>query len=1416
MSKKTTNRQRRRGTADPAKPQAGAPAAPAADARPIDGSVSSTAPPFPVVGVGASAGGLEALRQLLSRLPAESGMGFVVIQHLDPDRPSMLTKVLEGVTRLAVVEATNGMRVERDRVHVIPSGSDLTIEHGILALGRRHTTGRLHLPIDTFFRSLAEDDKDRAIGVVLSGSGADGTEGLRAIKAEGGIAIAQEPGSAQFRSMPESAISAAVVDFRGTPEQIADELARLGRHPYVAAASRPVEGAAQEPGIDDDPGLELVIRLVREHAGIDFSGYKRTTVTRRIERRMALRRASTPRDYARGIKDDPDEARALAQDMLIHVTSFFRDPDAFAALQDSVFEELAQRKQDGEAIRIWVPGCSTGEETYAVTMSLLESLAGREQSLSLKVFGSDLSERAIDTARLGFYREAALAEISPERLARFFERVEGGYRIGKQIRDLVVFVRHDLIRDPPFARLDLISCRNVLIYFDAELQRRVIPMLHYCLTKQGYLFLGKSEALTGFRDLFAPVDQEHRIFVKVGESTRLVYPFPVGREAELRPTETRPAVRSQPAREAQWQADHLLLSRYAPPGVIVNDRLEIVQFRGRTGDYLEPAPGQPQSNVLRMAREGLAAHLHEAMERARAGSSTVRKEGLRVQAGAEARVVNLEVIPLAVAPAPADRHYLILFEEPSPREARGDRRLGHPGDAEPSRADAAAEVERLKADLLATQDYLQSLLSEHQASTDDLAAANEELVAANEELQSTNEELQSAKEELQSTNEELGTVNDQLHHRNQELDEVANDLANVLASVEIPVIIVDLELRVRRFTPTVRSIARFIPEDVGRPIDDLKLMVQVEDLPAAIREVIASVAPKEREVRDLEGRCFRMQIRPYFTTDHRLDGAVLSFVDVDALSRAVADARGARDYARSIVETVPSALVVLDAELRVVSANEAFHAMFARSSRDLEATSLFEIGDGVFGGAGVRRVLEGCLATNTPFTALELTRETPRLGRQVLSLTGRAVQRGGGAKRVLLAIDDVSALRALEAERIQLLESEKQARLEAERANRAKDLFLATLSHELRTPLSTMLMSAQTLRRVAADDRRVERASASIERSVNAQARLIDDLLDISRIVSGKLLLDLGPVDLAAVVHEGVDAALPSAQAKGVELDVAIDDAIGSVYGDAARLLQVVNNLLTNAIKFTPHGGHVSVHLDRIEGGRAQLTVTDTGIGIRPEVLPLLFSRFVQADSTVTRTHGGLGLGLAIVRHLVEAHSGNVKAESLGEGKGSIFRVTLRLGDVSGTRASGMPTTVVEGIDGVRVLLVEDDDDTREAYATMLSELGAEVRAAPSAAAGLAVLEEYRPQVILSDIAMPGEDGFTFMRKVRRLAPERGGQVPAAALTALASDEDRQRAMQAGFQLHVSKPVDSARLAAVVRMLADRPPETRLEPVPPS
>jgi two-component system CheB/CheR fusion protein len=709
----------------------------------------------------------------------------------------------------------------------------------------------------------------------------------------------------------------------------------------------------------------------------------------------------------------------------------------------------------------------------------------------------------------------------------------------------------------------------------------------------------------------------------------------------------------------------------------------------------------------------------------------------------------------------------------------------------------------LRAELIATRDYLQSLIGEHQEATLELATTNDELQSTNQELQSTNEELESAKEELQSTNEEIITVNDELQERNREIDRVANDLANVLESVEIPLIIVDQDLLVRRFTPSAQHISSLLPVDIGRSIDDVKLKLDVADLADRIRETLQAQSVKEWEVQGLAGRWFRLQIRPYRTADQRLDGAILSFIDVNALKRAAADAEGARDYARGIVEAVPLPLLVLDEQMCVLSTNSAFHESFTIPLRGTEGAKFFELLGGVWDVTALRAAVEGSLVGHGRFRDVEIQLTFPATGPRHLLLAGRPVASTSGQWMLLLVIDDVTERRMLES-------SEERARVEAEQANRAKDLFLATLSHELRTPLSTILISAQLLQRSGTLDPKILKASAAIERAVGNQTRLIDDLLDISRIVSGKLMLDLAAVDLTLVVQAAVEVARSSAEAKKIELELVVHGLIGAVYGDANRLQQVFANLLDNSIKFTPRGGKISVSVASASG-QAEIAIQDNGIGIPAEILPHLFERFVQAEGSMTRAHGGLGLGLAIVLHLVNVHGGEVHAESPGEGQGgATFRVRLPLSVSAVVRT---PRFASASVQGVRVLLIEDDDDTRESFAMMLEALGAEVHEATSAATGLAAVAAFSPHVIVCDIAMPVEDGFDFIRALRGLTLENGGETPVAALTALASEADRRRVLDAGFQMHLPKPIDAQRLAAAVGNLSvwgDPAPESVL------
>ena len=1364
---------------------------------------------FPIVGIGASAGGLETFSQLLGAIPPRIGMAFVLIQHLDPTHPSRLVEALTRKTEMPVHEIRDGVIVRPGNVYVIPPNAEVSVLGGVFAVRPRvQLAGKPHMPIDVFFRALAADRRSQAIGVVLSGTASDGTEGLRAIKAEGGVALVQDPQTAKFSGMPESAVAAGVVDSSLPIPELALELIRLARHPYIstpAAEPAPLtEGAAE---------LQRVLVVLRDVVGVDFSEYKESTIKRRLARRMAVRKADTLRDYTALLQGNEEEAHALFDDILIHVTSFFRDADVFAALKARVFPEILKHKPAHDALRMWVAGCSTGEEVYSLAISLHEFLEGSRSKRPIQIFGTDLSETAIRRVRAGIYPDSAVANLNPTQLQRFFARVEDGYRISKTIRDICIFVRHDLARDPPFAKLDLISCRNLLIYFNAALQQRTLETFHYSLNTPGFLVLGHSENVPGRQELFSAVDKANKIFARTAVTRRLR--VPAGPRTASTRSSTAAGVRAPaelvvPTLDLSRQVDHLLLAQYAPPGVVVNEQLQVLEFRGRTAAYLEPPPGEPQVSLFKMVREGLLSELRVALSRAKREMTTVRREGVRVEVEGATRICNIVVVPIVGAPQHKERLFAILFENVPSASGVDQPATARAGGRRPR---TPAGRDALEHELQATKEYLQSVIGEHQAASDALASTNEELVSGNEELQSMNEELETSKEELQSTNEELTTLNDEMQNRNQELNLLNNDVTNLLNGVEIAIVIVDAGLRVRRFTPQARSTMNLLPADVGRPISDIRPNVNVAHLDLLITEVMETVTPKELEVQDDNGRWYRMQVRPYKTADNRIDGAFLSLVDVDSLKRAQQDAEWGREYSAGIVEAVQVPLVVLDDKLVVQSANEAFYEVFHVSRTKTEKRSLFDLGKGQWDAPDLRARLGSMLGGDTRFQNVKVEVEVPRLGKRTMSLSARPVRSGAGiAPLILLAIEDITDREHAELEREKLLHHAQAAEAEAEQATLAKDRFLAILSHELRTPLSALLLQLELLRRRAAEGADIARTIDAIERAARIQARLTDDLLDVSRISAGKLDMTLERVHIGAVVREAVEMVRAMADGKSVALEHTIDESVGPVLGDPTRLRQIVWNLLTNAIKNTPAGGRITTGVDRING-RARIQVRDTGVGIEADFLPRIFDVFSQAGPTKS---GGLGLGLAIVRHVVEQHHGTVQAASPGAGQGATFTVTLptlvdagvradlsepvRLRDSEAARESAQPLD----LHSVRILVVEDDPETREPLVEMLTTTGAEVRAAASAADAMQILEEFRPQLLLSDIGMPTEDGYSLIRRIRDLGPARGGDVRAMALTAMASAKDREQALAAGFNMHLAKPIGFDELADALLALLHR------------
>jgi len=843
---------------------------------------------FPVVGIGASAGGLEAFSELLRQLPEKTGMAFVLVQHLDPKHSSELREILARTTKIPVAEVTDGTVVKSDCIYVIPPNTSMAIREGVLRLAARTLTRGQHLPIDHFLQSLAEDRGNRAISVILSGTASDGTEGSRAIKSAGGITFAQDEKSAKYSGMPHSAVAAGCVDFVLPPAGIANELARLGQHPYLA----PVSGQITDLSLASADQMEALLSMLREATAVDFTNYKQSTLQRRIKRRMILHRLEALKDYVRYVRNTPGEIEELYQDILIHVTGFFRDSGAFETLRRHVFPKLFERRRK-ETVRIWVPGCSTGEEVYSLAMVLLEYLWLETQktvrmpagSVPFQIFATDISDTSLDRARSGLYSEAAIAGISPERLQRFFVKLDGGYQINKSVREMCIFAKQNVAKDPPFSNLDLISCRNLLIYLGPVLQKRVIPTLHYALKPSGYLMLGSAESLGSFGEYFSIVDKKNKIFQKKATAARLLanfgaFEYVVPRVADIRVSRERQVVSA-----IEKEADRLLFNRFVPASIVVNDDLEIIQFRGKTGRYLEPAEGHPTFNLTKMAREGLLVDLRAALTQSRKRKATVRKEGVLVRSNGTTRSVNLEVIPIH-RQGLTERCYLVIFQDEMLAIAQKDGRRRE--EMVSPKTLNARENQHLKHELRQLREQLQTLIEEHETVTEEFKAANEEILSANEELQSTNEELETAKEELQSTNEELTTVNEEMQNRNAELTAANNDLLNLLDNVSVPVVIVGNDLHIRRFTPPAQQLLNLLPSDVGRRLSEIRPNLQVEDIGKLAFETIQNMISREVEVQDSEsGHWYLMRLRPYKTWDNKIDGAVVSFHDIDTIKRSV-------------------------------------------------------------------------------------------------------------------------------------------------------------------------------------------------------------------------------------------------------------------------------------------------------------------------------------------------------------------------------------------------------------------------------------------------------------------------------------------------------------------------------------------------
>ncbi len=1231
---------------------------------------------FPIAGLGASAGGLEALFEFLSALPPKSDLTFVVIQHLDRDHKSLLAELLGKKTSIPVLQIEDGMAVERGYVYVIPPNAGLILTEERFRLTPRIDTGTPHHPVDMFFNSLAETCASKAIGIVLSGGDSDGALGVQTIKHHGGITFAQEPSSTRFPGMPQSAIDTGCVDYVLRPGKIAYEITRLVRHSYFLSSAPTQEGddaATESFGEDTEGDLKHVFRRLRSAHGVDFTHYKRSTLQRRLGRRMAMRQTEALTDYVAILEDDPAEAAALYQDFLIRVTGFFRDPESFDSLRIRVFPRLCEGRSPKEPIRIWVPGCASGEEVYSVAIALVEYLGERLTTPLIQIFGTDVSEASIDKARAGSYLDNIAQEVSSERLARFFVKEDGCYHIVKSLREMCIFARHDVTRDPPFSRLDLVSCRNLLIYLDGAAQRRVMQMFHYALRPHGFLVLGPSESVGTSSDLFELTDKQHRIFTRKSAGVRigldLAHPESVSHAAQRAPPNDQLSVFSE-IDSVQREADRLLLAQYAPASLLVDEELNILQFRGETGPYLEHASGPASLNLHRVARSELLVEMSPAIQEARERGSAVRREDLRV---GELSNVTLQVVPLRAANS--ERYYLILLEDSS--RASSGRRARPEGPNPIPESEKDRRLAQLEREITATRDFVQATVEQHETVKEELKSAHEEVLSANEEFQSTNEELETAKEELQSANEELTTTNDELRNRNRELS------------------------------------------------------------------VLNSELQQSRE------------------------GAV-----------------SAQRYADAIIESERDPLMVVDSDLRFLRANTSFYRNFKLRPADTEGRLLRKLGAGQWNSPALLERLDAVLSHDTALEDYEISLEVvPGARPRTLQLNARKIP--GDTEReqlILLAVEDVTARHA-DAE-------------ELRSADRRKDEFLAMLAHELRNPLAPITHSVHLLES-ASDKIPAAKLYEMIRRQTQRLARLVDELLDVARISRGHIELKREIVDLAVVVQQAADASRARLEERQHELSIALPKAPIPVDGDPVRLEQIITNILENAAKYTPPGGRIQVKLTR-DGSDALLSVRDNGIGLAAEHLDAIFGLFTQVDSSFAREGGGLGIGLTLVRRVLELHGGRIEARSAGLGHGSEFIVQLPLEHVrqdaqeAGVRDSNASSAHLGR--ATRVLIVDDNLDAAETMALLARHWGHEVAVARDGPSALELARRFEPAHALVDIGLPGMDGYELARHLREQHPD----VYLVAMTGYGRKQDQEAAYAASFNAHLVKPADLDELQGIL------------------
>ena len=1351
---------------------------------------------FPVVGIGASAGGLDAVRRFFEHMPSDSGMAFVVVFHLSPDHESSAAALIGQVTTMPVIQVESSLPIEKNRVYVIAPAQYLSMNDGYLRISPQGPRRGAHVTIDLFFRDLADVHREKAFCLVLSGAGADGAVGLSRIKEQGGVTLVQSPQDAEHDGMPQAAIRTEMVDFVLPVVDMPQKLLELwenSRHIQMPASN---DLEAYPVALNDDRSVALAEQTVhdilvklRTGTGHDFKHYKRATVLRRIERRMQVTAQPTLANYYDYLSANSSEVKALLDDMLIGVTNFFRDREAFDALERDVapqlFARYADHPVDNHDLRVWSAGSSTGEEAYSLVMLLSDHKASVGSDVGIQVFASDIDDRAVSAGRAGVYSQAIMTDISPTRLRQYFTKEDDRYRVRKEVRDCVLFAKHSLLSDPPFSQIDLIVCRNLLIYLDRDVQREILQMFHFALNPGGFLFLGSSESADLCSDLFSVVDKKNRIFrARTGAIPSHRMPtLPRGGYAQVTSAPRPPFV--EPVRKPSIASIHqrALQQFLVTPSILVNNVADVLHINEGAGRYLHHVSGEVTRNLLSLIIPDLRLELRTAVFQTQQTALPVKTRPVMLARDGRHFEIVMTAYPFSDEISDMECILVVFAEDEVDAKDISEN---------PKTQSENQMLSNLERELQRTKVQLQDTIEHSEISSEELKASNEEMQAVNEELRSATEELETSKEELQSINEELLTVNYELKIKVEETDQVNDYLRNLISSTDIATVFVDRNCCIKWFTPRATDIFSMLTVDTGRPLMDITHRLHYDDMMTDALKVFETLNVIEREVEGKNGRWYIARLLPYRSGSDQIDGIVLTFIDITTRRDAEEELRLGEERLRLISEnTRDYAIIVVDEDNRISSWNNGAEAIFGYSKTEAEGKPfafIFTDEDRLEG------IPEQELSVARKMGRSEDERWHVRKDGRKFYCSGEVtVLKGEGFRGFVKIARDLT-------QHMRLHEEQTQHLAETRQTSELKDEFFAVMSHELKHPLNLIQLNAHLLRRLPVIKREAAalKAVASINDAVNSQAKIIDDLLDVARVRTGKLKLEATVIDFLSLVKEIRTVVEHSEHQRHITFDMPDGDGI-YIEADPTRVEQIVWNLINNAIKFTPAGGAVTVIATSADG-YAWLQVSDTGPGIEKSQLEHIFQMFGQANHRPSNGHkGGLGIGLSLVKQLVEAHGGLISAHSDGPGQGASFKVAFPLSSppVIPTQSEALDD---EGqLSGIKVLLVDDSADVLETMTLLLEMEQAHVVAIADARQALETAGSTVFDLVISDVGMPFMDGHEFVRLLRQLPDY--AHTPCVALTGYGADQVATGKDASGFDECVGKPVAYDEFIEVLRRL---------------